>query len=117
MVYIFFQFVYLERNNYYYENHTIKTEDGYILLTVRIPYGKNASSNMAIGPPVLFMHCILCTFYDFLNAGPERAIGFEILEQGYDVWLLNIRGNTYSRKHVTLDPDLNPSGFWNFRKL
>lgn len=35
-------------------------------------------------------------------------------DQGYDVWLPNHRGNYYSRRHVSKDPNNHQSGFWNF---
>lgn len=36
-----------------------------------------------------------------------------LADQDYDVWLLNTRGNTYSRKHVSLNPDKDTK-YWKF---
>ena len=33
---------------------------------------------------------------------------------GYDVWMVNTRGNTYSKKHLTLDPCSSCPEFWSF---
>ncbi|XP_014291786.1 lipase 3 [Halyomorpha halys] len=95
---------------YPFENHTVVTEDGYILTLHRIPHGKNHSGKL--GRPVLLWHAILCSSAAWVLSRPDKALGFILADQGYDVWLANSRGNTYSKMHKTLSV-LSPE-YWNF---
>nr|XP_032523030.1 lipase 3-like [Danaus plexippus plexippus] len=99
-------------HGYVSESHTIVTEDGYILTVHRIPYSRNVSSREVPRKTVLLHHGLLGSSADWIMAGPEKGLGYILSDAGYDVWLANVRGNTYSRAHITLKPD--SFEFWNF---
>lgn len=46
--------------------------------------------------------------------GPEKSLAYLLADRGYDVWMANVRGNTYSRKHIKYDPDVDKKEFWDF---
>ncbi|XP_053616537.1 lipase 3-like [Plodia interpunctella] len=96
---------------YVAESHTVVTEDGYILTIHRIPFSKNSK----VGVPrktVLLHHGLLGSSADWILPGPEKGLGFILSEAGYDVWMANVRGNTYSRAHISKNVDT--FAFWNF---
>ncbi|RUS82544.1 hypothetical protein EGW08_009674, partial [Elysia chlorotica] len=43
---------------------------------------------------------------------PDQSLPFVLADAGVDVWLGNNRGNSHSKRHVTLDPDQRE--FWDF---
>ncbi|KAL0273416.1 UNVERIFIED_CONTAM: hypothetical protein PYX00_006081 [Menopon gallinae] len=93
------------------EIHTVRTSDGYLLTVHRIPYGK------ACGPgkdkvPVLLQHGLFCSSDDFIIMGPKKGLGYILADECYDVWLGNSRGNSYSRKHVSMN--VKNKKFWEF---
>nr|CAD7398818.1 unnamed protein product [Timema cristinae] len=45
--------------------------------------------------------------------GSEKEGGYNLVDAGYDVWLGNNRGNSYSRKHVNLTT--SNKKYWDFR--
>ena len=102
-------------NGFNYETHQVTTEDGYILSVFRIPglVSEEADTNTT-KPPILFQHGILDSANCWIVNYPDVAPAFVAARAGYDVWLGNSRGNTYSRAHTTYDPDHNEKKFWDF---
>lgn len=87
------------------DEHWTTTDDGYILKIFRMPRP---------GAPVLLLqHGILCSAWDWMINSPSIAPAIQLYNDGYDVWLTNSRGNTFSRNHTTLHPTLDKE-FWNF---
>ncbi|XP_030383094.1 lipase 1 isoform X2 [Scaptodrosophila lebanonensis] len=86
------------------EVHKVYTKDGFVLTAHRIPRPG--------GQPVLLLHGLEDSSATWVMMGPEQGLGYLLFERGYDVWMLNSRGNTYSRKHLRLHPFM--SQFWDF---
>ncbi|WKY11488.1 hypothetical protein Q1695_003222 [Nippostrongylus brasiliensis] len=94
------------------EEHRVVTADGYILTLHRIPHGRNEEESSAYRPVVFLQHGLLCTSSIWLLNLPHQSAGFLFADKGFDVWLGNMRGNSYSRKHVHMKSE--SSDFWRF---
>ncbi|CAH2097295.1 unnamed protein product [Euphydryas editha] len=99
------------RYGYLSEEHTLVTEDGYILTIFRIN-GKQCAGKLK-KPPVVLMHGLLLSSDLWLDAGPDAGLAYLISDACYDLWVGNQRGNYYSRRHVRLNPDKDEE-FWQF---
>ncbi|XP_013137819.1 PREDICTED: lipase member K-like [Papilio polytes] len=92
-------------HGYLSEQHTVTTEDGYILTMFRISKGKNCKGPNR-KPPVLLMHGLLMSSDSFMDSGPQAGLAYLISDLCYDLWAPNIRGNYYSKRHIKLDPSV-----------
>jgi lysosomal acid lipase/cholesteryl ester hydrolase len=105
---------------YITEEHVVPTKDGYLLCLHRLCHKKGEPYITARGrdkkykKPVVYLHHGL-----FMNSevwvcqiDEKLSLPFRLVEEGYDVWFGNNRGNKYSKK--SLHYTSNKPEFWNF---
>ena len=64
----------IQKYGYPVEEHTVKTEDGYLLTHFRIPYGRTGAS-AGRRRPVILQHGIASASDTWILMGPERSLG------------------------------------------
>jgi len=93
------------------EQHNALTSDGYFLSMQRIPHGLNQTNN-GTRPVVLLQHGLEDASHTWVINEAYESLGFILADAGYDVWLGNNRGNTYSDTNEFYGNDEDE--FWDF---
>ena len=107
----------------------VTTDDGYILSIQRISNGDSGGRRGGQKIPVLLQHGVLVvwaltkyliTYFSYwvsrlivvwqdgitwLINSPEESLGYILADEGFDVWIANGRGTTYSRQHTSILPN------------
>ena len=104
---------------YYFEEHKIRTEDGYILTAWRIPCLLNESNTEIYKKrkPVILQHGLIDSSYTWLLLDKNHSLPFLLVDSGFDVWLTNTRGNAVSFEHENPEEYNSAkvdSKYWNF---
>ena len=99
-------------NAFQYEEHTVVTEDDYVLTVFRIPGTTHEPTSSK--PPILLQHGLFDSANCWIVNYASMAPAFVAATAGYDVWLGNSRGNTYSLANTKYDPDKDEKKFFDF---
>ena len=103
------------KNGFQVEVHPVTTQDGYILNVFRIPgLATNQQQSNTVKPPIFMQHGILDSANCWIINHADVAPAFVAARAGYDVWLGNSRGTTFSLDHTTLDHKKDEAKYWNF---
>jgi lysosomal acid lipase/cholesteryl ester hydrolase len=102
----------INAKNYAGEIHHVTTYDNYTLGIHRIPAPQNMKPNGSKKPAVLLWHGVGGCSVNWITNEANNSLGFMLADAGYDVWLGNSRGNTYSTAHKYLNT--SDPRFWQF---
>ncbi|KAG4251586.1 hypothetical protein PC116_g674 [Phytophthora cactorum] len=106
----------VQARGYFVETHKVVTADDYVLTMYRLPKtyveSQAGAKPAAAKPVVLLQHGLLDSSFTFVNNFRNQSLAFVLVDAGYDVWLGNNRGTTWSREHLTYTDD--DDEFWEF---
>ncbi|KAF2321021.1 hypothetical protein GH714_032821 [Hevea brasiliensis] len=94
----------------------IQTKDGYLLALDRVS-SRNGNPGMQRGPPVLLVHGIFMAGEAWLLNSPETSLLSILADQGFDVWIGNVRGTFWSYGHVSLSEKDKEFWDWTWQEL
>ncbi|KAJ6653586.1 hypothetical protein lerEdw1_009084 [Lerista edwardsae] len=102
----------IQYRGYPSKEYEVLTDDGYYLTLNRIPCGRKKQIVKGPKPAVLLLHGIFSEASYWVENMANNSLGFILADAGYDVWLGNNRGTSWSQRHLHFSTD--QVEFWDF---
>jgi len=99
----------IRARGYQAEDYSFVTSDGFVISFQRI-HSKTHESK-----PVLIVPGFSCS--SFIIVVANREFPYLLADAGYDVWIYNPRGSTYSKKHMKYSPSQDQFWDWSFEQI
>ncbi|KAF8406257.1 hypothetical protein HHK36_008342 [Tetracentron sinense] len=96
--------------------HTVQTKDGYLLALQRVS-SRTGDVKVQPGPPVLLQHGLFMAGDAWFLNSMEQSLGFILADQGFDVWVGNVRGTRWSHGHISLSEKDKEFWDWSWQEL
>jgi len=109
----------IQARGYPVEDHYVLTPDGFLLSIQRITGKRYTPGSPTVQKPVVILqHGLLDNSFTWVaNQVVEECLGFILADEGYDVWLPNVRGNTYSSTNIHYKPSDDAFWAWSFDEM
>jgi len=96
------------------EEHRILTADGFLLLSLRIPHGRDTNNHYDNNAPkkLVIVQPGLVSAGEFMVSDWDRNLPYVLADTGFDVWILNSR-NVPEPSHKILKPTDKRAWDWS----
>ncbi|KAK6775867.1 hypothetical protein RDI58_026868 [Solanum bulbocastanum] len=96
--------------------HQTKTKDGFLLGLQRVS-SRSTIVRGEMGLPVLLIHGLFMAGDAWFMNSASQSLGFILADQGFDVWVGNVRGTHWSHGHVSLSVKNKEFWDWSWQEL
>ncbi|XP_042489343.1 triacylglycerol lipase 1-like [Macadamia integrifolia] len=107
----------IQPSGYPCSEHTVQTKDDYILALQRVSAQAGGDIKVNPGPPIFLQHGLFLGGDVWFVNSLEQSLGFILADQGFDVWVGNVRGTHWSHGHVSFSEKDKEFWDWSWQEL